>query len=300
MPPPGFGVRSPLCRWPRRVAATVAVVCLATGLQVAGAPRKPAAEGGSATARVMRLDDLRRIPRHRLPTIRTYRWAAAAALSVVERELGLPLQGEIVLFSSAEAFRDELAGDRRHTPLPPTASLGRIVGVSTADRICLNLCQLHPHDWPVRIAALAHEMAHVAQYQLAGGRRLGTEQWLREGMAEWVGARVLEVLGQETVASRVEAVRRQLRHASRRSALPRLSDLVSAESWVRLVGEGLEDPMYDLSLVAATELVDRHGLGALVDYFSRFASLDDRAANFLAAFGEDPCAFEDRFDRSWR
>ncbi|HOC17156.1 MAG TPA: hypothetical protein PKK95_02755 [Vicinamibacterales bacterium] len=275
-------------------------MCLATGLQAKGAPRKPADEGAGASARVMRLDDLRRVPRHRLPTIRTYRWAAAAALSVVERELRLPLRGEIVLFSSAEAFRDELAGDGRHAPLPPASSLPTMVGVSTADRICLNLCRLHPHDWPVRIAALAHEMAHVAQYQLAGGRRMGTEQWLREGMAEWVGARVLEVLGEETVASRVEAVRGHLRQASCRSALPRLSDLVSADSWVQLVGEDLEDPMYDVSLVAAAELIDRHGFGALVDYFERFASLDDRRANFRAVFGEDPRVFEERFDRSWR
>jgi hypothetical protein len=39
-------------------------------------------------------------------------------------------------------------------------------------------------------------------------------------------------------------------------------------------------------------LLERHGLAAVVDYFKRFASSDDRAGNFRAAFGEDPDAFE--------
>src|SRR5262249_62084198 len=49
-----------------------------------------------------------------------------------------------------------------------------------------------PGAWP---GGLAHELTHVVQYQLAGGRRGRSEQWLREGMADWVACQVLERLG---------------------------------------------------------------------------------------------------------
>lgn len=300
---PRLRVRSPLRPWPRAVAAGVVVVSLAAVIQANGPPRDRAHTDVTAPdgpCNVMSLDDIRRIPRHRLPTIRTYRWAAAAALSVVERDLRLPpLRGELALYSSEEAFKGALLDDG-HRPLLGDASLATMIGVSTPGRICLNIHQLYPYSWSVRIAALAHEMTHVAQYQLAGGRRRGTEQWLREGMAEWVGARVLEILGQGTAASSVRAARDVLGREAERRPLPGLGDLVTVASWSRLAKQGLERPLYDISLVAAADLIDRHGLDALVEYFGRFAGSDDRPGHFRACFGEDPEAFEARLDPTWR
>jgi hypothetical protein len=282
------------------VAAWVAAVGLSAVLQAAGVPRAPSGAETRPAVAVLRLEDLRRVPRHRFPTIRTYRWAAAAALSVVERDLHFPaLRGEIALYSSGKAFEAALLDDG-HDPLAVGVSLATVVGVSTPGRIRLNVHRLYPCAWSVRIAAVAHEMTHAAQFQLAGGHRRHTEQWLREGMAEWVGWRVLEALGQGTVADGVRATREAL--ASRRPGprLPSLADLVSAESWCRLVGEGREDPIYDLSLVAVADLIDRHGLDALMDYFARFALSDDRISHFHACFGEPPAAFEARLGATWQ
>lgn len=303
----GPRVRSPRSRRPSAVAACAAAVGLAAVLHAAGTPRpaadeRPAADDArTAAVTVLRIDDLRRVPRHRLPTIRTYRWAAAAALSVVERDLRLPpLRGEILLYREADAFEAALLDDR-DVPSTLGSSLASLVGVSTPDRIRLNAHQLYQYGWSDRIAALAHEMTHVAQYELAGGRRRNTEQWLREGMAEWVGLRVLEVLGEGTAADGVRATRAALAlPLLPGQRLPPLRDLVSAESWCRLVAGGLERPIYDLSLLAAADLIDRYGLDVLVEYFARFSRSDNRAVHFSACFGEAPEAFEARLDRAWR
>jgi hypothetical protein len=39
-------------------------------------------------------------------------------------------------------------------------------------------------------------------------------------------------------------------------------------------------------------LVERHGIGVVLDYFKRFAQSDDRVANFAAAFGQEIESFE--------
>jgi hypothetical protein len=49
-------------------------------------------------------------------------------------------------------------------------------------------------------------------------------------------------------------------------------------------------------MLAAGLLVERHGAPALVAYFERFGTSDDRLANFRLAFGEDLPAFEQRFN----
>lgn len=293
----GPRVRSPRRRRPSAVALCAAAVGLAAVLHAAAPEPGP---GGAPAATVLRIEDLRRVPRHRLPTIRTYRWAAAAALSVVEQDLRLPpLRGEILLYTDVAAFEAALVGEG-HEPEVIASSLATLIGVSTPRRIRLNAHHLYPYDWPDRIAALAHEMTHVAQYELAGGRRRDTEQWLREGMAEWVSLRVLEALGQGTAAAGVRATRAALAGGAGGRPLPSLGELASIRSWCRLVAEGLERRIYDLSLVAAADLIDRHGLEALVAYFDRFARSDDRDGHFRACFGETREGFEARVAASWR
>ena len=286
----------------RRRSSAVALCAAAVGLAAvlpAAAPHEQG-HGPAQGVTVLRIEDLRRVPRHRLPTIRTYRWAAAAALSVVEQDLRLPpLRGEIILYTDVAAFEAALVGEG-HDPGVIASSLATLVGVSTPGRIRLNAHHLYPYDWPDRVAALAHEMTHVAQYELAGGRRRDTEQWLREGMAEWVSLRVLEALGQGTASAGVRATRAALAGDAGARALPSLGDLASTDSWCRRIAEGLERRVYDLSLVAAADLIDRHGLGALIGYFERASRSDDHDDHFRSCFGETREGFEARVEACWR
>jgi hypothetical protein len=55
----------------------------------------------------------------------------------------------------------------------------------------LNELRLSNLEWGDRVALLAHEMAHSFQYELGGGRRGTSDQWLREGFADWVAIGVL-------------------------------------------------------------------------------------------------------------
>jgi len=82
------------------------------------------------------------------------------------------------------------------------------VGVSQPRRLFLSDEVLRELPWSTRLSVLAHELTHVAQYELSGGRRGESEQWLREGMADWVACWTLERLGEGTFGrERWQAVR---------------------------------------------------------------------------------------------
>ena len=46
------------------------------------------------------------------------------------------------------------------------------------------------------------------------------------------------------------------------------------------------------AFLAVDFIIERHGLPAVIDYFSRFGGSADPLANFSAAFGESRAAFE--------
>ena len=140
------------------------------------------------------------------------------------------------------------------------------------------------------MALLAHEMTHSLQYELGGGRRGSSDQWLREGFADWMSLRVLERISDISIAGVRRARQNELRSAGR-SNVPRLSELVTFRQWVR-AGERHGAAIYALAFIAVERLLERHGVPAFIDYFERFASSRDRLANFRAAFGEDLGSFE--------
>jgi hypothetical protein len=138
--------------------------------------------------------------------------------------------------------------------------------------------------WPAKIALLAHELGHSLQYELGGGKRGTSDQWLREGFADWLAIQMLERLD---AASMVEARRvrqRELRAAG--SDAPGLGDLVTFPQWVT-AGARQGPAAYALSFLAVDFLLARHGVDPVVEYFRLFAVSSDRTGNFKKAFGED-------------
>lgn len=228
-------------------------------------------------------------PARHISDISDYDLAATTIARLVEQEVGI---GQIPVafrfFPTPQAFEAVLLQAGYDAQLArETAQEMRAVAGHRA--VLLNESKLVTLSWPDRVALLAHEFTHSLQYELGGGRRGGSDQWLREGFADWVSIRVIE---------RLRAVRRgdlrrqrieEFREAG--SRISPLSQMVTFRQWVALSAR-TEGSSYLQAFLAVDFLIERHGMRAIVDYFSRFARSDDRLANFRATFGEDLAAFE--------
>jgi hypothetical protein len=139
---------------------------------------------------------------------------------------------------------------------------------------------------------------HGLQYELGGGTRGTSEQWLREGFAEWVALDVLARLRAIEPADRRRIPLERLR-ASDTSRAPRFDQMMTFPQWVALGGDRTIAPHAQATLAVDT-LIQAHGTDAVVGYFRRFAERQDPAANFAAAFGLDRNAFERAFNESMR
>jgi len=103
---------------------------------------------------------------------------------VMSRDLGLPVPPvSLYLYPNRDAFEQGLKAERHMEPglARDAASFAR--GVGGPDKILVNEQALVRTPWPERVKFLAHEFTHTIQFDLAGGRRGRSAQWLREGSA---------------------------------------------------------------------------------------------------------------------
>jgi hypothetical protein len=77
------------------------------------------------------------------------------------------------------------------------------------------------------------------------------------------------------------------------SRLPSLTTLVTFAEWTRAADAPGDPPVYELATLAVIDLVETHGLPALLDYFRASASRRP-SANFERAFGTSRAAFDAR------
>jgi hypothetical protein len=273
-----------------RQRAAVALLCalLAAACATAPSPREPRIilfpGAGPEPARTQR--------------IASYTQAAAAIAAVFERDLRFKtFPARLQLWSDRGGFETALVKAGYEASFArETARVMAAVGGYRA--VLLNEAALMPLAWPERVGLLAHELTHTFQYELGGGQRGASDQWLREGFAEWVAMRVLDRLRFATPADYRRAKLRQLRATSPAKA-PRLDEMATFPQLVALAARGDIAP-YAQAFLAVDLLIERHGLPAVVRYFELFAASDDRAGNFAAAFGHDVEAIESALlDRVW-
>jgi hypothetical protein len=267
-------------------AALLAAAACAQLAACASAPREPW---------VLASDTLRASPAREVAQIGSYAEALATTLSVMEREIGLPRpQARVVFVPDQARFEAQLLQIGYPVDLAKNAAqLMNAIGGHRA--ILINEERLSRQDWPGRMVTLAHELTHVLQYELGGGTRGSSAQWLREGFAEWVALRVMAALGHADPADvRRQAIMR-VRTASPDERFARLEALATFPAWVDQSRGPAGSRLYDFALVGAMALVERHGVDAVLGYFRRFATRQDPAANFLDAFGETEPAFEETF-----
>ena len=219
-----------------------------------------------------------------------YRTAAATVAWIFQHDLGFPsFPATFRFYPHREAFEQALL-DVGYDPDLASSTAKTMTAVGGHRGVLLNDARLGSLPWADRVALLAHEFGHSLQYELGGGRRGTSDQWLREGFSDWLSIRVLERLEIVTMASVRRERLRQLRSVGRLRT-PLLTDLVTFPQWVR-TGERHGAQMHALSFLAVDQLLERHGVAAVAGYFKRFAESEDRAANFRGAFGEDIETFE--------
>jgi len=222
--------------------------------------------------------------------IATYEKAVHTITRIMVRELDMPLSGPLTVFvyPTREAYADGLVSTGRLAPEQAAKIAAYSVAVTEHGRLFINdegMRDLPQSEW---LAMIAHELTHHAQYQLSGGRRGRSEQWLREGMADWVACQVLDRLGRTTL-------RREREHALREiaAAWPELAseplDLVELgrpRGWEARHIEPDGHLVYRLAFLLTDDLIRQHRWPRLLDYFRAFAESEERFDEFRRAFGE--------------
>jgi hypothetical protein len=227
--------------------------------------------------------------------IATYDEALASIAAIMTGELGLPpLRASLYFYPDRTAFRAALEADGYPADFArQTAST--LSAVSGFQRVLINDQSMEEVGWLFRVALLAHELTHTLQYEFGGGTRGTSDQWLREGFAEWVEVEVMVRLGFTTRLEARRVMLNRLRDAGIRR-LPVLSQMVTFPDWVTLVERFGQEAVYGHAMLAAEFLLERRGLPAAVSYFELFRASDDRVANFRRAFGQDLREFEAEFN----
>ena len=212
-------------------------------------------------------------------------------VDILTQDLGLPLPAgtRVHVYTTREAFRRGLVKDAAMGEEGADELAAFAIGIARPGRALLNgRLAGGGGEW---LRLVAHELTHVAQFELAGGEGRA-EQWLAEGMAEHVAFQALERLdeGSLTMHRRVALVRVQRQPAFAHGRLD-LSTLGSPRDFtLRHQREGSVET-YHLTFLLADYLIERHGFGAMVEYFSRLKRQPSEAA-FRSAFGYSIAAFE--------
>jgi len=220
----------------------------------------------------------------------------AALSSLLREKFHLPVsQPKLLLYPSREAFESNLVHVARFDPVYAREVAGWAVAVGAPEMVLANEEALKHLSWPERIRVLAHELVHTVQYVLAGGRRSTSDQWLREGFADWIAYRVLESLDRVSLSSWQTPLHTRIKGAARRLSSAPLSEMVTLDDFSRFRARYGGSSAYAESLLATEFLVERHGIQAVLVYFGLFKHSDDRLENFRMAFNEDLAAFEKEF-----
>jgi hypothetical protein len=233
--------------------------------------------------------------------IGNYQAAVNAIVSVMTEDLQIPLpKTSFTLFSYPyrEAFAQGLTEKFQTDPTLAReiaqSALGRIRQTKEGKQMLVNAEILESLSWTARIHVFAHELTHIAQYELAYGALRG-DLWLIEGFADWVAYRVLEVLGLDTLNRRRSQKIAQVIGKDDHLPLPSLSQMTSVEDWSILNTRYGSAVPYAQAFLATDLLIQQHGISSVIDYFRRVSSAKDRLENFEAAFGEELLAFEHEF-----
>jgi hypothetical protein len=238
--------------------------------------------------RTVALPDPSITPATYIHDITSYPVAGATIGGLLEQELGIPRFPVALRFFPTPEDLELTLLQLGHEPRLARETSRNLKAVGGYRGVLLNESKLVSLSWPDRVALLAHEMTHTVQYELGGGRRGTSDQWLREGFADWVSLRLIERLGG---ARRGELRSQRIMEFRDSGRTWPLADMVTFQQWVALSVRS-DGESYLQAYLAADFLIERHSMQAVISYFARFAQSEDRLGNFRAVFGQELPAFE--------
>ena len=216
--------------------------------------------------------------------IKTLEEAMAAVITITSNELGLPAVEPLYLHlhKDTNAFGAHAGRSGRL----PADVVQFAVAVAEENRFHINMEKTGGRPWSALIKTLAHEYTHNIEFALSVQRG---PQWIREGFADWVAAKVLHSLGwQDYDLSRHRA---QLEVSRLKAPLPSLSDLDESQKWVVWANQPKGAIMtYRIAFLAVDRLMARKGLPAIKRYFT--------SQDFQGSFGLPWNEFETNFEKS--
>jgi hypothetical protein len=192
--------------------------------------------------------------------------------SVITHDLQLPLPATVPAVAYADEASFSAGLERRGVTSERALEAARLSSaVANGAGIFLRSDLLRGMSTSERSRLFAHELAHVAQRRLGAG--LGTPMWLREGHADWVAFRVVEVLGGTPYArAREQRQRLVLASPTPRPQLPPLSQLETTDEWVEAVKTFGSNAIYGQAFLAVDWLVERYTEAQVRDVMRSFGT----------------------------
>jgi len=227
---------------------------------------------------------------------RDYQAAIESIVGFMKNELGIPFPPSVALYlyPNQSAFERGLQAEAGFAPNSALRTADYASAVTINGKVLVNEVDLFRVSWQRRVEILAHELVHVSQRHLAGGRRGWSVQWLREGFAEWGTTAALDRLGLESREVRFAKARGKVRWVFEGGDLPTLRQLLSPFGWAAVQDKPDGAASYELAMLATDFLLSRVGIPAVVEYFRNSTVLDLRG-NFAQAFGLSLFDFEAEF-----
>ena len=214
--------------------------------------------------------------------------------AILAKDLRMPMPDKVTVYvySSRQVFEQGLIRDAHVSPVRAAELSDFAIGVGRRRQLLFN-DEAYDHRGREWLRLIAHELAHVSQIELAQGEGRA-EQWLAEGMAEWIAFTVLERLGLDSVQNRRAVAAAGIRtHAALVAAKLDLETLGTPRGFtVRHLKEG-SLPTYQLAFLMADYLITRDGFDRTVQYFKGFSHGGGRRETFKSAFNQSLEQFED-------
>jgi len=219
--------------------------------------------------------------------------AVRGVAAIIAKTFGLavPQRVTVYLYGGRRAFEQGLIHDARVSPVLAAKLSDFAIGVGAQGQVLLNE-DARDRTTRERLRLIAHELTHVSQIELAGGEGRG-EQWLAEGMAEWIAFSTLERLGLDSVSRRRQTATSGVqRHATLLRAGLNLEAHGTPRAFTAWHLREGSRVTYQLTFLMTDYLITHQGLDRLKAYFASFRGSPDRQTNFQRAFGGTIAAFE--------
>lgn len=248
-----------------------------------------------------------------------YAAALAAIMSVMVLDLKLPTieGGSVTLYPSQASYEAGVVAQSAENSARLRQQLGArakqmkeaesILAATTMavgsnavgmyKRVLVNEWRVAKYSWPEWVRVLAHELTHAADRELVEGQPTASDQWLREGFAEWVGYKVVDTFGAQDLAVSRKHALDLIGTATSYQSFPGLRQLARNSDWItwsRTLGRAAT---YGQAFIAVDYLIEEKGLPAVIEYFRLFKKLNNRERNFVTAFGEPLAVFDGRFGK---